>query len=102
MNEVGLDATVFAFATLLTLATGVVFGLVPALQSSRTDVAHALNDAPRGGSGVAGRAVRRTLVVGEIALALMLLTGAPYCCRRSCACSRPTLDSIPRTSWWGS
>ena len=75
VNEVGLDATVFAFATLLTLATGVVFGLVPALQSSRTDVAHALNDAPRGGPGVAGRAVRRTLVVAEIALALMLLTG---------------------------
>ena len=75
VNEVGLDATVFAFAALLTLATGVVFGLVPALQSSRTDVTHALNDAARGGSGVAGRAVRRALVVAEIALALMLLTG---------------------------
>ena len=75
VNEVGLDATVFAFAALLTLATGVAFGLVPALQSSRADVTHALNDAARGGSGAAGRAVRRTLVVAEIALALMLLTG---------------------------
>jgi putative ABC transport system permease protein len=75
VDEVGLDATVFAFAALLTLATGVAFGLVPALQSSRTDVSHALNDAARGGSGMAGRAIRRTLVVAEIALALMLLTG---------------------------
>ena len=53
-NEVGLDATVFAFAALLTLATGVAFGLAPALQSSRTDVTHALKDAARGGSGVGG------------------------------------------------
>jgi putative ABC transport system permease protein len=75
VDEVGLDATVFAFAALLTLATGVAFGLVPALQSSRTDVSHALNDAARGGSGMAGRAIRRTLVIAEIALALMLLTG---------------------------
>jgi putative ABC transport system permease protein len=75
LNEVGLDATVFAFAALLTLATGVACGLVPALQSSRSGVTHALNDAARGGSGVAGRAVRRALVVAEIALALMLLTG---------------------------
>ena len=75
VNEVGLDATVFAFAALLTLATGVAFGLAPALQSSRTGVADALKDAARGGSGMGGRAIRRTLVVAEIALALMLLTG---------------------------
>ena len=74
-TEVGLDATVFAFAALLTLATGVAFGLAPALQASRTGVTHALQDAARGGSGVAGRALRRALVVAEIALALMLLTG---------------------------
>jgi putative ABC transport system permease protein len=75
VNEVGLDATVFAFAAVLTLATGVIFGLVPALQSSHIGVAHALQDAARGGSGVAGRALRRTLIVAEIALALILLTG---------------------------
>ncbi len=75
VSEVGLDTTVFAFAALLTMVTGVAFGLVPALQSSRTDVAHALNDAARGGAGVGGRAMRRALVVSEIALALTLLTG---------------------------
>ncbi len=75
LSEVGLDGNVFAFAALLTLATGVVFGLAPALQSSRADVTHTLNDAARGGSGVAGRTIRATLVVVQIALALMLLTG---------------------------
>jgi putative ABC transport system permease protein len=75
IGEVGLDWTVLLFAALLTCATGVAFGLAPALQSSRTDVAQALNDAARGGSGLAGRAMRRALVVAEIALALTLLTG---------------------------
>jgi putative ABC transport system permease protein len=75
LNEVGLDPTVFAFAAAITIATGLLFGLMPAVQASQRDVAHALNDAARGGSRVAGRALRSTLVVAEIALALVLLTG---------------------------
>ena len=75
ISEVGFDWAVFAFAAFLTCATGVVFGLAPALQSSRSDVAQALNDAARGGSGRGGRAMRRALVVAEVALALTLLTG---------------------------
>jgi putative ABC transport system permease protein len=75
LNEVGLDPTVFAFAAALTIATGLLFGLMPAVHASQRDVAHALNDAARGGSRVAGRALRSALVVAEIALALVLLTG---------------------------
>jgi putative ABC transport system permease protein len=75
LNEVGLDPTVFAFAAALTIATGLLFGLMPAVHASQRDVARALNDAARGGSGVAGRALRSALVVAEIALALVLLTG---------------------------
>ena len=75
LNEVGLDPAVFAFATVLTIATGLLFGLMPAVQASQRDVAHALNDAARGGSRVAGRALRSALIVAEIALALVLLTG---------------------------
>jgi putative ABC transport system permease protein len=75
VNEIGLDGTVFGFAALLTIATGMLFGLVPALQSSRTDVMHGLKDAARGGSGSSGRRLRRGLIVVEIALALVLLTG---------------------------
>jgi putative ABC transport system permease protein len=75
VEEIGLDRTVFAFAALLTVVTGVLFGLVPALQSSKTEVTGALKDGARGGSGSSGRTLRRTLIAVEIALALMLLTG---------------------------
>ena len=76
VNEIGLDATVFGFAAAVTVATGLLFGLVPALQSSRDATAGALKDAGRGSSAASGRQVRRTLVAAEVALALMLLTGA--------------------------
>lgn len=75
VDEIGLDPTVLAFTALLTVLTGVLFGLVPALHSSRPDVTDALKDAARGGSSGSGRTFRRALIVAEIALALMLLTG---------------------------
>ena len=75
VGEIGLDLTVFAFAALLTLATGLLFGLVPALHSSRADVTYALKDGFRGSSAAGGRRIRRSLIVAEVALALMLLTG---------------------------
>jgi putative ABC transport system permease protein len=75
VSEIALDLRVFGFAALLTIATGVVFGLVPAIQSSRADVTHALKDAARGGAASAGRTLRKGLIAAEIALALMLLTG---------------------------
>jgi predicted permease len=75
VGEIGLDLTVFAFASLLTIATGVVFGLLPALHASRADVTLALKDGSRGSSAAAGRRIRRSLIVAEVALALILLTG---------------------------
>jgi putative ABC transport system permease protein len=75
VGEIRLDATVVLFAAGMTLVTGVLFGLTPALQASRGDVTHALKDGARGGAAVSGRAMRRGLIVGEVALALMLLTG---------------------------
>jgi predicted permease len=76
LNEIRPDATVLAFASLLTLTTGVLFGLAPALQHSRGDVTGSLKEGARGSAGAAGRNVRRTLIAVEVALALMLLTGA--------------------------
>lgn len=73
------DARTLAFATAIVVVTAVVFGLVPALQPRRTDVAGALS---LGGSGMrnsAGLPQRRlldALVIGEIALALVLLAGS--------------------------
>jgi putative ABC transport system permease protein len=75
VTEIRLDRTVFGFTALLTVVTGVLFGLVPAIQSSRSDVTHALKDGARGSSGAAGRTIRRGLIVAEVALALMLLSG---------------------------
>ena len=73
--EIGLDPAVFAFALILTIATGLLFGLVPALQSARGDMTHSLKEGARGSAGGGGRSVRRALIVAEVALALILLTG---------------------------
>ena len=75
LNEIHLDGAVLTFAASLTLVTGLLFGLAPALHSSRGDVAASLKDGARGGTMATGRRLRRVLVVGEVALALMLLTG---------------------------
>ena len=59
VSEIRLDPMVFAFAALLTVVTGVLFGLAPALQSSRSEVTHSLKDGARGSSASAGRMMRR-------------------------------------------
>jgi putative ABC transport system permease protein len=74
-KEIHLDGVVLAFTFLASLGTGVLFGLAPALQSSRLDLRSALNDSSRGSSGGHHR-LRSALVVLEVALALLLLTGA--------------------------
>ena len=76
LADVRLDKAVLAFAAALTAATTVLFGLLPALQATRSNVVDALKD---GGSGTAGPSrgrLRRSLVVGQFALSLMLLLGA--------------------------
>ena len=75
--EIGIDARVLLFTLAVSLATGVVFGLAPALQSSRPDLSESLKEGGRGGAGSPGRQrVRSALVVAEVALALVLLAGA--------------------------
>ena len=71
-----IDATVLAFTTLVSMATGIVFGTAPALQLSRPDHNEVLNDAGRGSSGARAARTGHALVVAEIALSLMLLSGA--------------------------
>ena len=74
---VGLDWRVVAFTLALSMLTGVLFGLVPALQSSRADLSAALKESgSRGGTSLRHNKTRALLVTTEMALALVLLTGA--------------------------
>ena len=75
VDEIALDGRVLLYAIGVTLLTGLLFGVAPALQSSRSGVTDALKDGGRGSSGTAGRGLRRALIAAEVALALMLLTG---------------------------
>jgi putative ABC transport system permease protein len=73
-----IDAPVLLFTVAIAVATGVIFGLVPALQSARPNLTETLRDAGARGSS-AGRSrqrLRSSLVVGEVALSLVLLVGA--------------------------
>ena len=75
LNEIRMDVSVFAFAALLTIVTGLLFGLGPALQASGGDVTSSLKEGARGSTALGGRALRRSLVAAEVAIALVLLTG---------------------------
>ena len=77
MTNVSLDGRALAFTAGITLLTGVVFGLVPALQASKPNLNETLKDAGRGSSeGGRRQLIRSTLVVLEVATALVLLVGA--------------------------
>ncbi|HWP42075.1 MAG TPA: ABC transporter permease [Blastocatellia bacterium] len=75
-QEIGLDMNVLGFALLISLLTGIIFGLAPALQISRTDLHETLKEGGRGGTGGVRHRVRSGLVILETALALVLLVGA--------------------------
>jgi putative ABC transport system permease protein len=75
-SELALDRTVLAFAVLVSLATGVIFGLVPAWQASRAGLGTVLKEGGRSSSTSGGRWVRSTLLVAEVALSIVLLVGA--------------------------
>ena len=76
-STISVDMTVLAFTTVVSIAAGLIFGLVPAMRASRVDLNEALKDAARGSaSGLAWLPGRNALVIAEVALSLMLLAGA--------------------------
>ena len=70
------DLAVFGFALVCSVITGLIFGTVPAWLASNTDVNQALKDAPRGSTVSSHHRLRHSLIVGQVAFAVVLLTGA--------------------------
>src|SRR5579871_861189 len=90
-SGVTLDWRVLVFTGLVSLLTGVVFGMVPAMQASRADLSSTLKEAgSRSGTGLRSNRTRGLLVISEMALAIVLLIGAGLLIR--------TFDSLHRVA----
>jgi putative ABC transport system permease protein len=76
IEHVHVDGVVIAFATLLALLTGALFGIAPALHARLSALGSVLREGGRGGTGDRISRVRPVLIAAEVALALMLLVGA--------------------------
>ena len=77
LDSVSIDGGALALTALLTLATGIFFGLAPALEASRADLQTGLSSSTRGSSqDRRGKRFRNILIVSEVALATILLIGA--------------------------
>ncbi|HLY63491.1 MAG TPA: ABC transporter permease [Terriglobia bacterium] len=81
LNEVGVNGQVLAFTLLVSIFSGILFGLAPAFRVLRLDLYSTLKDASRGSAGAStiwgrGNNLRRVLVVSGLALSVVLLIGA--------------------------
>ena len=96
MRSGNVDRTVLSFAFLISLLTGVFFGLVPAWQASNPAVNDELKEGGRGAEGAPRQRLRGALVVAEIALAMVLLVGAGLLVNSFARMSRAELGFDPR------
>ncbi len=76
LDTIGIDPTVLTFTAVLALAAAALFGLVPALRASRPDIAQVLRASGRNPGMGRGGLLRNLVVVGEVALAFVLLIGS--------------------------
>ena len=76
LEQIGIDYRVLTFALGVSALTGILFGIVPALQASKLDVTSALKEGGRSGEGNRRTNARSLLLIGEVALSLVLLIGA--------------------------
>ena len=89
LGEVSLDSKVLLFTLVLSVITGVIFGLAPAVKATRTNLQEVMKQSGRGSSGFRHR-LQGTFVAAEVALALVLLIGAGLMVR--------TLDALWRVN----
>ncbi len=76
LAQAELNWPVLLFALVVSTASGILFGLIPALQTSRTDVNSFLKDGGRNAGNLSGQGLRQTFLVAEVALATVLLLAA--------------------------
>ena len=77
LTEISLDRWVFGFTVLVSVLTGIIFGLAPALQASKVELTEAMKEGGRASSSGGGRSrLRNALVVAEIAIAIVVLVSA--------------------------
>ncbi len=76
LEAISVDGRVLGFALLVSILTGVLFGLAPAWSATRINVSEALKEGERGGVGAARHRMRSALIVFEMAMAFLLLVGA--------------------------
>jgi predicted permease len=75
LAEIGVDLMVLAFSLLVTVLTGIIFGLAPALHSSKTNLNESLKEGGRGATS-SRHFIRNALVIAEVAMAMFVLIGA--------------------------
>ncbi len=95
VTEIRPDRSVLTFTALVTVVTGLICGIAPALQTSRAGATDSLKEGARGTAGGGGFALRRALIVAEVALALVLLTGGGLLVRTFVSLQRADLGFNP-------
>ncbi len=75
-DEIQVDLSVLIFTFAISLVTGLVFGVIPAVQASRLDLLTTLNESVKAGEGKRRNRLHASLVVGEVGIAIILLVGA--------------------------
>ncbi len=75
-DSIAIDGTVLVFALIVSIATGILFGLAPAWQASRATISSVLKEGGRTSTAAGGRWIRSGLLVAEVAMSLVLLVGA--------------------------
>jgi predicted permease len=95
-EDVGLDASVLVFTAGISILTGIVFGLVPAVRASRPELQNTLREGSRGATRGTGR-LRNSLVVAEVALAMILVVGAGLMTRSFVKLTQVDLGFVPES-----
>jgi putative ABC transport system permease protein len=96
VEEASIDSVALAFTAGLSIATGLIFGLLPAIHLSRLSITGTLNESGRGGAqGKVRHGVRRTLVVAQLAFSVVLVVGAALLLRSLIALNRIDLGFNP-------